>query len=104
MSTADEIAEVPIEKLRDAVKDVDEQLDILRERMAAVINELAEDIAEMAGRLENPRGVDLEDAIEALLDEAVLMPGTQRPSLPDTPGARKALLALYDAVGRDKPD
>jgi hypothetical protein len=99
MSTADEIAEVPIEKLRDAVNDVSIQLEELRERMAAVINEMASDIAEIAG---GPP--DLVGAIEALLDEAVLMPGTQRPTVPDTPGARKALLALYDAVGRDKPE
>jgi hypothetical protein len=104
MNTADEIAEVPIEKLRDAVNDVSIQLEELRERMAAVINELAEDIAEMAGSLENPQGADLADAVEALLDEAVLMPGTKRPTVPDTPGARKALIALYDAMGRDKPD
>jgi hypothetical protein len=82
MSTADEIAEIPIEKLRDAVNDVSIQLEELRERMAAVINELAEDIAEMAGRLENPQGADLADAVEALLDEAVLMPA--RPCSPST--------------------
>jgi hypothetical protein len=110
MNTADEIAEVPIEKLRDAVNDVSIQLEELRERMAAVINEMASDIAEIAGTrpFQDYQGVDIVGAIEALLDEAVLMPGTKRhtlhPTVPNTPGARKALLALYDAVGRDKPD
>jgi hypothetical protein len=106
MNTADEIAEVPIEKLRDAVNGVSIQLEELREHMAAVINEMASDIVEIAGTrpFQDYQGVDIVAAVEALLEEVFLMPGTQRPTLPDTPGARKALLALYDAVGRDKPD
>jgi hypothetical protein len=106
MNTADEIAEGPIEKLRDAVNDVSIQLEELREHMAAVINEMASDIVKIAETrpFQDYQGVDIVAAVEALLKEVARRDGPGRLILPDTPGARKALLALYDAVGRDKPD
>ncbi len=44
---------------------------------------------------------DLVEAVNKLLDEVQRPVGSLEPYLPDTPAARRVLLALYDAMNRN---
>lgn len=78
----------------------------LLEELAETVNELEGDVdALKAGvqELENceaQESGDLADCINAVLDEVERPLGTLHATVPPSPAAERALIKLYDAVGR----
>lgn len=50
--------------------------------------------------IEDEQATAIDDAVSDLLDCVERPVGTLAPVIPDTPASRRAILALFDAVGR----
>lgn len=50
--------------------------------------------------MEDEEAAAIDDAVSDLLDCVERPVGTLAPVIPDTPASRRAILALFDAVGR----
>lgn len=77
-----------LEELADAVNELDVEVDNLKEELQELENYKAQESG------------DLADHIHAVLDEVSRPTGTMHACLPPSPAAERALIKLYDAVGR----
>lgn len=104
MSATIECSQPPDEETKALVRQIaalESENKDLKERVESLEDELKEGERELDSLRANKDNGDLEEAIGNLLDAVERPIGTLKATLPQTPASERALVALYDAIGRN---